>query len=142
MARRKRNSATLSRAERRMESLRSIDATLDFGNGLTLEAYARIIQDRRSKLAAYNTALSSIDKLADDVITVEQAVLEMSEKMLLGVGSRYGKTSQEYEMAGGSRRRTNRRSTTALKPTTASPTAPANNTTNGASASASSAAAN
>ncbi len=28
----------------------------------------------------------------------------MSEKMLLGVASRYGKISQEYEMAGGARR--------------------------------------
>lgn len=30
--------------------------------------------------------------------------------MLLGVASRYGKTSQEYEMAGGSRRKNVRRS--------------------------------
>ncbi|MEH1873774.1 hypothetical protein [Nostoc sp.] len=62
------------------------------------------INDLRSKLAAYNTALSTIDKLTDDVNNAEQAVIAMSEKMLLGVGSRYGKTSQEYEMAGGARR--------------------------------------
>lgn len=135
MARRKRNSSTLAHAERRIESLQSIHATLDFGNGLTLEAYATLIYDLRSKLAAYNTALSAIDKLADNVNTLEQAVLEMSEKMLLGVGSRYGKTSQEYEMAGGSRRRTSRRSTTVLTPTTASPIFPANGTTNGSSSS-------
>ncbi|MHC5850469.1 hypothetical protein [Nostoc sp.] len=34
----------------------------------------------------------------------EQVVIAMSEKMLLGVASRYGKISQEYEMAGGARR--------------------------------------
>lgn len=141
MARRKRNSSTLSHAERRIESLQSINSTLDFGNGLTLEAYASIIRDLRSKLAAYNTALSAIDKLADDVNAVEQVVLEMSEKMLMGVGSRYGRTSQEYEMAGGSRRRTSRRATTVPTPTTASLISPATVTTNGVSASASSTAA-
>lgn len=137
MARRKRNSTTLSHAERRIESLQSINAALDFGNSLTLEAYANSIGELRSRLAAYNTALSAIDKLADDVNVVEQTVLEMSEKMLLGVGSRYGKTSQEYEMAGGSRRKATRRAPTAPQPIAAPPASPASNATNGASASAS-----
>jgi hypothetical protein len=134
MARRKRNSRILSQAERRVESLQSISVTLDFGNGLTLDAYASVITELRSRLAAYNTALSAIDRMADDVNIVEQAVLEMSEKMLLGVGSRYGKISPEYEMAGGSRRKTNRRSTAVVRSTLASPDASANNATKGASA--------
>lgn len=134
MARRKRNSSALARAERRIESLQSINASLDFGNELTLAAYANRIQELRSKLAAYNTALSAIDKLADDVNAVEQAVLEMSEKMLLGVGSRYGKTSQEYEMAGGSRRRISRRAASVPTPTSAPPTFSTNGSANGAAA--------
>ncbi|MEH1868243.1 MAG: hypothetical protein V7K69_25060 [Nostoc sp.] len=104
MARPKRNSSVLEKADRRIESLQSISVKLDFGEGLTIQAYNATINDLRSKLAAYNTALSSIDKLTDDVKNAEQAVIAMSEKMLLGVGSRYGKTSQEYEMAGGVRR--------------------------------------
>ncbi|QKQ73682.1 hypothetical protein FBB35_10330 [Nostoc sp. TCL240-02] len=104
MARPKRNSSVLEKADRRIESLQSISVALDFGEGLTIQAYNATINDLRSKLAAYNTALSSIDKLTDDVKNAEQAVIAMSEKMLLGVGSRYGKTSQEYEMAGGVRR--------------------------------------
>ena len=104
MARRKRNSSVLERANRRIESLQSISVELDFGQGLTIQAYTMTINDLRSKLAAYNTALSTIDKLTDDVNNAEQAVITMSEKMLLGVGSRYGKTSPEYEMAGGARR--------------------------------------
>ncbi len=111
MARRKRNSSILERAERRIESLQSINVELDFGQGVTVEAYNANINDLRSKLAVYNTALSSIDKLTDDVKNAEQVVLAMSEKMLMGVGSRYGKTSQEYEMAGGSRRKNKRRLT-------------------------------
>ncbi len=122
MARRKRNSAVLERAERRNESLRSINPELDFGGGLTVAAYTGIIDDLRSKLAAYNTALSAIDKLADDVKMAEQAAQEMSEKMLLGVGSRFGKDSQEYEMAGGSRRKSSRRFATTSPATIPSPT--------------------
>jgi hypothetical protein len=116
MARRKRNSDVLERADRRMESLRSISTELDFGNELTLRNYTSTINSLRSKLAAYNTALSSIDKLADDVSNAEQIVMAMSEKMLLGVGSRYGKTSQEYEMAGGSRRKKSRRTSNPVLP--------------------------
>ncbi|MBW4689056.1 MAG: hypothetical protein KME40_29190 [Komarekiella atlantica HA4396-MV6] len=112
MARRKRNSSVLERAERRIESLQSLNVELDFGQGVTVEAYTANINDLRSKLATYNTALSSIDKLTDDVRNAEQVVLAMSEKMLMGVGSRYGKTSQEYEMAGGVRRRKNSRRAT------------------------------
>lgn len=138
MARRKRNSTTLARAERRIESLQSINTMLDFGNGLTIEAYASLIGDVRSKLAAYNTALSAIDKLADDLSTAEQALLEMSEKMLLGVGSRYGKASQEYEMAGGSRRKYRRRAANVLTPINASVASPTNGTTNGSTSSVSS----
>ncbi|MEH2384479.1 MAG: hypothetical protein V7K14_01520 [Nostoc sp.] len=104
MARRKRNSNVLERANRRIESLQSISVQLDFGEGLTIQAYSMTINDLGSKLGAYNTALSTIDKLTDDLKNAEQVVIAMSEKMLLGVASRYGKSSQEYEMAGGARR--------------------------------------
>ncbi|MEH1953799.1 hypothetical protein [Nostoc sp.] len=57
MARRKRNSSVLERADRRIESLQSISVELDFGEGLTIQAYNITINDLRSKLAAYNTAL-------------------------------------------------------------------------------------
>jgi uncharacterized protein YukE len=122
MARRKRNSSVLERADRRIESLQSISVELDFGEGLTIQAYTTTINDLRSKLAAYNTALSTIDKLTDDVNNAEKAVIAMSEKMLLGVGSRYGKNSQQYEMAGGARRGNTKKKQSVLgnsKPTNA-----------------------
>jgi len=139
MTRRKRNSATLEQSERRIESLRSISETLDLGGGLTLTAYNNVISDLRAKLAAYNTALSTIDKLTDDVKEAELATREIAEKMLLGVGSRYGKSSQEYAMAGGSRRKSNRRPVAATEPSSTSPNpfkpnAAASSSTNGASA--------
>lgn len=133
MARRKRNSSTLERSDRRAESLRSLDAQLDFGNGLNLPAYTNSINDLRHKLATYNTALSTIDKLASEVADAEKLLTTMSENMLLGVASRYGKTSTEYEMAGGSRRKSQKRSTSRPTPTGDSvPTATLNGANNGA----------
>jgi uncharacterized protein YukE len=114
MARRKRNSSVLERADRRIESLQSISVKLDFGEGLTIQAYTTTINDLRSKLAAYNTALSNIDKLTDDVNNAEKVVIAISEKMLLGVASRYGKNSQQYEMAGGARRGNNKKKQSVL----------------------------
>jgi len=104
MARRKRNSATLEQVERRLESIQSIAADLDLGGGLSVQNFVAVIDNLEAKLATYNTALSNIDKMADDVRVAERAARAMAEKMLMGIGSHYGKTSQEYEMAGGSRR--------------------------------------
>lgn len=137
MARRKRNSSALEQSERRFESVCSIGKNLDLGGGLTLTAYANVIYDLRTKLADYNTALSTVDKLTDDVKEAERAVKAMSEKMLLGIGSRYGKNSQQYEMAGGSRRKSSSRSTTAasaqILSSDAQAIAASNGTMNGAS---------
>ena len=117
MARQKRNSATLEKAERRLESLRSIDPNLDLGGGLTIANFEAVIYELADKLGLYNTSLSEVDKQGDDVKVAEKIVSVMAEKMLLGVGSLYGKTSQEYEMAGG-RRRKSRNSRTVKSQTT------------------------
>lgn len=131
MARRKRNSTALKRADRRAESLGSLGVQLDFGDGLNLPAYNNCINDCRIKLATYNTALSTIDKLANDVNDAEKALTVMSEKMLLAVGSRYGKNSTEYEMAGGSRRKSRKRSTSTLPNTNPVTTSMLNGASNG-----------
>lgn len=110
MARRKRSSTTLEKAQRRIASLKSINTQLDLGNGLTIEAYTNLIEETREKLEAYNTALSVIDQTYNAILQSEQSLAEFSERMLTGVVSKFGKSSDEYEMAGGKRRRERRRS--------------------------------
>lgn len=112
MARRKKVSRVLEKAQQREASLRSIGSQLDLGNGLTLNAYSSRLQDLQSQLSTYNTTLSLLDKLSDDIATTEQDVRDLSEKMLMGVGIKYGKSSQEYGMAGGVPKNKRRRSTT------------------------------
>jgi len=54
MARRKRSSKAIEKAERRAAGLASIDPALDLGHGLTLGAYRVTIDETQGKLEAYS----------------------------------------------------------------------------------------
>jgi hypothetical protein len=97
MARQKRSSKILERAVRRAASMNSIDPNLNVGNGLTLSTFSTLIE----KMRTYNTALSNLDKLYREMLQTERELADMAEHMLLGVATRYGKSSTEYSMAGG-----------------------------------------
>lgn len=104
MARRKRNSVALQKAEVRASSMVSIKPDLDLGNGLTLEVYWEAINDLRQKQQQYNALLSNVDNLYNELLADERSLGEMSEHMLSGVKVKFGRDSSEYEMAGGVRR--------------------------------------
>ncbi|MBD2300479.1 hypothetical protein [Nostoc sp. FACHB-190] len=101
MARQKRSSKILEKAVRRAASINSIDPYLDLGNGLSLPAFSNLIEQMRTKENLYNTALSNLDKLYREMLETEGELADMTEHMLLGVATRYGKSSVEYGMAGG-----------------------------------------
>ncbi|MEH1813408.1 MAG: hypothetical protein V7L09_13340 [Nostoc sp.] len=101
MARRKRTSLVLEKAVRRAASINSIDPSLDLGNGLTLPVFSNLIETMRTRENAYNSALSSLDKLYREMLETEGELGDMTEHMLMAVGTRYGKSSVEYGMAGG-----------------------------------------
>jgi hypothetical protein len=108
MARRKRGSRVLNRAEKRFASVQAIDLRFDLGEGVTAAAYDQMIRELRQALVIYNRALSRIDALYNHVVETERRLAGLSERVLLGVAYRYGKDSEEYEMAGGVRRRKQR----------------------------------
>lgn len=109
MSRRKRTSKVLEQAERRASSLKSIAKNLNLGNGLTLEAYLTLIEKFRIKQDSYNTALSEIDRIYNEMLGMEEELADFSELMLIGVAGKYGKKSNEYEMAGGVRKNNRKR---------------------------------
>ncbi|NJL35492.1 MAG: hypothetical protein HC840_25885 [Leptolyngbyaceae cyanobacterium RM2_2_4] len=117
MPQRKRNSSAVTKAERRVEGLETISPTLDFANGFSLASYNEMLQDVKEKLAAHNQARSLVDKTQNDLLEAERALNDYSEHMLLNVASRYGKNSNEYEMAGGTRKSDRRRSRTVVSKT-------------------------
>lgn len=101
MARQKRSSKVLEKAVRRAASINSIDPNLDLGNGFTLPAFSTLIEKMRTRENAYNSALSSLDKLYREMLETEDELGDMTEHMLMAVAIRYGKSSVEYGMAGG-----------------------------------------
>lgn len=62
------------------------------------------MQALSTKIANYNTALSTIDDLYNDCINQIKVVKDWNERILTGVATKYGKNSSQYEMAGGKKK--------------------------------------
>jgi hypothetical protein len=104
MARLKGSSPLTIAAQARLDALKSLDPNLDLGYGLTLSAYQALIDTAQAKLSAYNTLLSQVDNALNALRAAEKELRPFSERLLAGVGVRYGKDSSQYEMAGGTRK--------------------------------------
>lgn len=104
MARRKRTSRELEKAKRREAAVLSIDPNFDLGNGLTQTAYNSAIAAVEAENSAYNTLLSTLDEALNKVKASEKVLKDWSERILVGVAAKYGKDSDQYEMAGGVRK--------------------------------------
>ena len=103
MARQKKTSAVIEKAELRIASLKSIGNTLDFNGGLTVANYEAKVAEAKAMLEAYNTKLSELDGMLNAYQDKEQEVRSFSTRMLAAVAAAYGKESSEYEQAGGTR---------------------------------------
>jgi hypothetical protein len=101
MARIKRTSGTLLKAEKREAGLRTIESKLEFSPEVSLKGYSALIQTLRTQVSEYNSVLATADHLAREVKATEKALSAYSEKMLLNVAAFYGKDSREYGKAGG-----------------------------------------
>jgi hypothetical protein len=103
MAYRRKSSEIIAEAQERAGNLRAIDPNLDLGNGLTLAAYDTKITESQAALDAYNGLLAQADAAGNDFRAVEKQLRDLSSQMLSGVKVKYGRDSNEYEMAGGTR---------------------------------------
>lgn len=104
MARQKRSSRVIEKAEQRAAGLKMISPSLEVGGSLTLDVYMTTIEQLRLKLEAYNSLLAKVNVAQADLIAGEKQLNYMTEDMLIGVASKYGKDSYEYKLAGGTRR--------------------------------------
>ena len=109
MARRKKTSVMLTKAERRLAGLKSINPKLDLGNGVTTTSFEKEVLALRQTIESYNTLLSQVDNVANEIEQAEKELSVTAENALLGVKIKFGKDSSEYEMAGGTRLRDRRR---------------------------------
>ena len=109
VARKKRKSKVLENALMRTVGLQAISPTLDLGNGLTAPMYAEEVQKLENLMNAYNLLLAQSDEGQNQAIAQEKIVRDLSERMLEGVGSKFGHDSNEYEKAGGKRKSEHKR---------------------------------
>lgn len=119
MARQKRTSPIAEAAGVRADSLESIDPALDLGNGLSVGSYRSAIAAVLVKLSAYNTKLSELDGVLNGLEAGEKELADLSERMLTGVATKYGKNSDQYEKAGGTKKSEIKRGPKKKKPPTA-----------------------
>lgn len=110
MGRRRRASRALEKAEARLQGMRAIGASLDLGAGLTIASFDTAVSNLRADLESYNQLLASVDQKANDLLAKEKELADLSERMLAGVGAKFGRDSNEYEMAGGTRKSERKRS--------------------------------
>jgi hypothetical protein len=110
----KKRSSSLDRALVRYGSISSINPALDFGDGLTIDAFDALIAETTQALVAYNKLLSDLDHASNTLKELEKSLSGMTSRMLSGVATRYGKESIEYEMAGGTRPNGRRKSKPAV----------------------------
>jgi hypothetical protein len=103
MARKKRTSKVLDKALKRADGLKTIDPVLDLG-GVTLAEFSGRISKLTTDMSQYNTLMTQLDTMTNDLKAQEKALAEYSNRMLSGVATRFGKDSNQYEAAGGVRK--------------------------------------
>jgi hypothetical protein len=103
MTRRKRSSRILEKAEFRVAGLKAIDPKINFDDTYNLQNLTQLIDNFHNMLDDYNAAIAMIDSSRKKLDEMEKTLSQVSDKMLMGVGFKYGKNSNEYELAGGVR---------------------------------------
>lgn len=102
MSRNTRNrSVILDRAQTRAAAIGTITPPLELGGELTLAAYQTAIAATRTQLDEYNALLANSETSRREFERLERNLADLSERMLAGVGSVYGKNSETYVKAGG-----------------------------------------
>ena len=106
-------SNVIQSAAARAAGLETIDPLPVFGTELTLQGFKTLIASGLSELAAYNTLLTEAGEAKNRVERCELQIRDYSERFLAAVAGKYGKDSDEYEMAGGTKKSERKRRTSA-----------------------------
>ncbi|MCI5180507.1 MAG: hypothetical protein D3911_14545 [Candidatus Electrothrix sp. AW3_4] len=103
MAFRRRSSKVITDALARLANLKAIDPNLDLGNNLNVATYEAQINKTQQSQNTYNGILAQADAAGNDFNADERELRDMSSQVLSAVKVKYGRDSNEYEMAGGKR---------------------------------------
>jgi hypothetical protein len=101
--RRKAESRSMEIAKKRIAGLQSIDPALDFGSGKSIVGYLEKLATAETNLNVYNTKLAELDELLNNFMLASKELSAFNTEMLAAVKALYGRDSNEYEKAGGTR---------------------------------------
>jgi hypothetical protein len=106
---RKKRSKVLDIARARIASIKSIAENLDLGNGMTLTKYIATADRCDVSLDNYNTSIAATDGYKSVFDNDEAELADISDRFLAGIGALYGRGSDEYVKAGGTKKTSIRR---------------------------------
>ncbi|MBI3723829.1 hypothetical protein HY251_07750 [bacterium] len=104
MSKAKRESKYVSRADRRLLGIKTIDSHLVLDGGVGVKSLTEARNKLEADLGAYNTLLTKADVALDAVRASERKGQDQLERVLAGIAAKYGRNSEEYKKAGGKRR--------------------------------------
>jgi hypothetical protein len=90
-------------AQQRVNGLVSIEETLDLGNGVSIDALRVSICAVMDEVGEYNTMIANANEKSNRIDMLVEALNDLSSRALKGVEFKYGRDSNEYEKAGGTR---------------------------------------
>lgn len=93
----------VQKAQKRLDGLNSIEEDLDLGNGVSVATLKAAIKKVTDGISSFNQSLSQVDQKDNEVKFDIKSMNDLSSRALKGVEFKYGKNSDEYEMAGGTR---------------------------------------
>lgn len=108
MAFRKRTSREIEATKVRADSLRAVNPALEFGKDkqnqpVSLAALDQANAAVEALLTDYNGRLSELDAVGNRIKAGEKKANNLAARLLAGVGTQFGKDSDEYEKAGGTK---------------------------------------
>ena len=105
-------SSVLKDAMRRLERLNAIQPVPDLGEGFNLKVYETAVNDLKALEASYNTKISELDGMSASFGDMERTVRDYRARILAAIAAQYGRNSEEYAAAGGTKLSERKRTTT------------------------------
>lgn len=104
MARKAKTDREIQKGRIRLSKVKSVEADFSANADVSVATMNAAITDAEGILDNYNQTLSSLDAQSNQYDLAIKKVNDIGERLLDAVGLKYGKDSDQYEMAGGTRK--------------------------------------
>jgi hypothetical protein len=102
----------------RLSKVKSVEPDFKMTDDVSAAKLEAALGEAQAVLDEYNQMLASLDGKGNEYAELIKTIKDLSERLLEGVGLKYGKDSNEYEMAGGTRRSERKKPKPKTPPTT------------------------